>query len=249
LAIYSNKCKRLMFDHAKGYVTRTTSSEWRSLYMTGAVKANMHLSGGVPFRMHNFGLNGSIYFRGEKGGLASQVRKDASRKVGGLMAMSRRMMGKKGKGYMCVLGLDARDVATIEAGPKWEGPGATKALFEMGKILPKALLDIFLVMHNRLGNSLDALSKLAVPGLAIYRDKCKRLKLDHMGGYVTHVVSSEWMTLSMSGCVIDKMALFVEAWVLYNESLTSTASNAGEDILQLLHKRDVENDVAEIQRQ
>ncbi|KAJ3232213.1 hypothetical protein HDU77_000896, partial [Chytriomyces hyalinus] len=204
--------------------------------------------------MHNFGLNGSIYFRGEKGGLASQVRKDASRKVGGLTAMSRRLTGKKGDGYVRVLGSDARDVAAIEAGPKWEGPGATKALVETEKILPKALLDIFLVMHDRLGNSVDALSKLAVPGLAIYGDRCKRLKLDHVGGYVTRVVSSEWMTLSMSGCVADKMALFVEvfifrAWVLYNESLTSTVSNAGGDILQLLHKKHVENDVAEIQRQ
>ncbi|KAJ3235323.1 hypothetical protein HDU78_005268 [Chytriomyces hyalinus] len=152
---------------------------------------------------------------GEKGSLASQVRKDASRKVGGLTAMSRQLIGKKGDGYVCFLGSDARGVAAIEAGPKWEGPGATKVLVKTEKILQKALLDIFLVMHNRLGNSVDMLNKLAVPDLAIYGDKCKQLKPDHVGGYVTRVVSTEWMNLSMcvSGCVIDRKALFVEVFI------------------------------------
>ncbi|KAJ3237900.1 hypothetical protein HDU77_011566, partial [Chytriomyces hyalinus] len=125
-------------------------------------------------------------------------------------------------GYVRFLGSDARDVAVIEAGPKWEGPGATKVLVKTEKILQKALLDIFLVMHNRLGNSVDMLNKLAVPGLAIYRDKCKQLKLDHVGGYVTHVVSTEWMNLSMSGCVIDRMALFVEV-VIFRSSAPAQA--------------------------
>ncbi|KAJ3231358.1 hypothetical protein HDU81_003834 [Chytriomyces hyalinus] len=191
---------------------------------------------------------------GEKGGLASQVRKDASRLIGGLTDMSRRLTGKKGDGYVRILGSDARDVAAIEAGPKWEGPGATKALVETEQVLPKALLDIFLVLHDRLGNSVEALTKLAVPGLAIYGDKCKRLKLDHVRGYITRVVSTPWMSLSVSGCVNDNMALFVEmfifrAWVLHNESLTRTTRAPGEDLLQLLHKRLVEDDVAETQEQ
>ncbi|KAJ3222681.1 hypothetical protein HDU81_009682 [Chytriomyces hyalinus] len=147
----------------------------------------------------------------------------------------------QGDGYVRILGSDSRDVAAIEAGPKWEGPGATKALVETLK-----------VMHDRLDNSVEALAKLAVPGLAIYRDRYKQLKLDHVQGYVTHVVSTPWMSLSMSGCVKDNMALFIQififqAWVLPNKALARSESGTGEEeaIMQLLHNRLVKDDVAE----
>ncbi|KAJ3223649.1 hypothetical protein HDU78_011240, partial [Chytriomyces hyalinus] len=78
---------------------------------------------------------------GEKGGLASQERKDESREIAGQSEMVRRSMGKKGNGYVRILGSEARDVAAIEAGRKWEGAGATKAFVESQHILPKMLRD------------------------------------------------------------------------------------------------------------
>ncbi|KAJ3397349.1 hypothetical protein HDU80_009606, partial [Chytriomyces hyalinus] len=56
--------------------------------------------------------------------------------------MVRRSMGKKGNSYVCILGSDARDVAAIDAGRKWEGAGVTKAFVESQLILPKMLRDI-----------------------------------------------------------------------------------------------------------
>ncbi|KAJ3111364.1 hypothetical protein HK100_002711, partial [Physocladia obscura] len=88
----------------------------------------------------------------------------------------------KGDGYVRVLGASTRDIAAIEAGPKWEGIGGTKSLIECGKIMPKVLRDIFWSTHARLCNSHVALERLVIPGLAIYGDKCKRISLDYVGG-------------------------------------------------------------------
>ncbi|KAJ3235325.1 hypothetical protein HDU77_000280 [Chytriomyces hyalinus] len=83
-------------------------------------------------------------------------------------------MGKRGDGYVRILGSEVRDVAAIEAGGKWEGAGATKAFIESKHILPKILRDILWAMHRRLNNCPVALTEISIPGLAIYGNRCKR---------------------------------------------------------------------------
>ncbi|KAJ3220492.1 hypothetical protein HDU81_011388 [Chytriomyces hyalinus] len=179
---------------------------------------------------------------GEKGGLASQERKDLSRMVGGQSDLSRRAMGKKGDGYVRILGSEVRDVAAIEAGVKWEGAGATKAFIESEHILPKMLRDILWSMHKRLNNCPVALTEISIPGLAIYGNRCKRLSLDHVKGQVTRVESTDWLTLSMSGNVNDNLEVFMEVfllrvWVLHNESIKPNHFSEKGDIFHELRKK------------
>ncbi|KAJ3383371.1 hypothetical protein HDU80_001253 [Chytriomyces hyalinus] len=147
---------------------------------------------------------------GEKGGITSQDRKDEFQRIAGQSKMSRRLSGKKGDGYVRIFESEARDVAAIKAGPKWEGPGATKVFTEMEHVLPKVLRDIFIAMHKRLENAPHVLKTLAVPGLAIYGNKCKRLMFDHAKGYITRVTSSEWQSLYMTGAVKANTCTFLE---------------------------------------
>ncbi|KAJ3228650.1 hypothetical protein HDU78_009620, partial [Chytriomyces hyalinus] len=179
---------------------------------------------------------------GEKGGIASQARKNHGRLVGGQVDMCRRAMGKRGDGYVRIFGSDVRDVAAIEAGEKWEGESATKAFVESQHILPKMLRDILWDMHNRFGKCPDALTQISIPGLAIYGNRCKRLSLDHVKGQVTRVESSDWFTLSMSGNVNENLEVFLEillvrVWVLHNESIKPERISEKRDLFQQLRRK------------
>ncbi|KAJ3101693.1 hypothetical protein HK100_004494 [Physocladia obscura] len=131
----------------------------------------------------------------------------------GMEDLNRRSVGRKGDGYVWVLGASTRDIAAIEAGPRWEGIGGTKSL----------------------ANAHTALGKLVIPALAIYGDKCMRISLDYVEGYITRVVTTKWMGREVSGNVL----------VLESEKLEATKNAAvKENLLKLLHKRVIRKEVA-----
>ncbi|KAI8823799.1 hypothetical protein BJ741DRAFT_654952 [Chytriomyces cf. hyalinus JEL632] len=163
---------------------------------------------------------------GEKSGLASQERKDASRKLPGLDTMPKRMTGKKGDGYIRAFGNGKRDLGAMEAGPTWEGTTGTKSFIETGTVMPKVLRDILWSYTNRCNLSRDVLAKLTVPGMLVFGEKFQRIELDSIGGYVTRVHASGWKTLDLKGSMQSFIDLFLDIYlvrtlVLENEKICS----------------------------
>ncbi|KAJ3110782.1 hypothetical protein HK100_002910 [Physocladia obscura] len=181
---------------------------------------------------------------GEKSGLAGQERKDMSRTLPGLESLSSRNTGKKGDGYIRIFGSAARDVGAMEAGPKWEGPKGTKCFFESG-LMPKILRDILWSYSKKSGHHAEILKQLVIPGVLVYGEGFKRVKLDSIGGYVTRIRSSQWKTLNLSGGVKALTDIFLDIYrllVLQNEAILNQVDSKEDDpddFLERLHEQSV----------
>ncbi|RUP45037.1 hypothetical protein BC936DRAFT_148697 [Jimgerdemannia flammicorona] len=90
---------------------------------------------------------------GEVTGIATAERKNRYRMLNNEAPMKRKIIGKKGDGFVRSVGPQVIDWAASEAGPRWEGRSGTKLL-----------KDIFVTLARKVDFDEDKIRQLDVPG-------------------------------------------------------------------------------------
>ncbi|RUS32739.1 hypothetical protein BC938DRAFT_474466 [Jimgerdemannia flammicorona] len=101
---------------------------------------------------------------GERAGIASTERKNLFRTLANELPTQRKVVGKKGDGYVRSVGQRLVDWASSEAGPYWEGIKGTKLLQECGLVLPRQLKDIFMSLAREVKFDEEKIRAIDVPG-------------------------------------------------------------------------------------
>ncbi|RUS28554.1 hypothetical protein BC938DRAFT_481750 [Jimgerdemannia flammicorona] len=133
----------------------------------------------------------TFFIGGEKSGLASNERKNRYRTLANVNPIQRKVIGKKGDGYVRVFGSIPTDWAASEAGSKWEGNHGTKLIKECGMSLPRTLKDILVNLAYKIKFSEDKLRKLNIVGFIHSGAVLIRTNLDCPAGYVCRYTRGE----------------------------------------------------------
>ncbi|RUP51179.1 hypothetical protein BC936DRAFT_149500 [Jimgerdemannia flammicorona] len=144
-----------------------------------------------PTACLRFEIHALLFFRGEKSGLASNERKNRYRTLANVNPIQRKVIGKKGDGYVRVFGSIPTDWAASEAGSKWEGNHGTKLIKECGMSLPRTLKDILVNLAYKIKFSEDKLRKLNIVGFIHSGAVLIRTNLDCPAGYVCRYTRGE----------------------------------------------------------
>ncbi|CAG8800662.1 10176_t:CDS:2, partial [Gigaspora margarita] len=123
----------------------------------------------------------------EKAGIASSDRKNRNRGLSGINKMRRKIIGKKGDGYLREFGSTITDWAASEVGHKWDGEKGTKLLKECGLSLPKNLKDIFISLSRKINFCEEKIRKIRVPGFILSGAVLIKIILDCPNGYVCRI--------------------------------------------------------------
>ncbi|KAG9284923.1 hypothetical protein G9A89_006301 [Geosiphon pyriformis] len=126
----------------------------------------------------------TLFIGGEVIGLASSERKNRYRTSGNVGPMQRKLIGKKGDGYLRTIGSISTDWAASEAGPKWEGEHGTKFIKECGISLPRTLKDILVKLARNVDFSEQKLRKFNVVGFIHAGAVMVLTNLDCPAGYI-----------------------------------------------------------------
>ncbi|CAG8768171.1 25222_t:CDS:2, partial [Dentiscutata erythropus] len=125
-----------------------------------------------------------FFVGGEKAGVASSERKNRDRQLSNVDKMKRKIVGKKGDGYVREFGSKPTDWAATEGGNRWEGVKGTKLIKECGLSLPKTLKDIFISLSHRINFCEEKMRQISVPGFFFSGAVLIKTKLDFPSGYV-----------------------------------------------------------------
>ncbi|RUP50259.1 hypothetical protein BC936DRAFT_139824 [Jimgerdemannia flammicorona] len=121
---------------------------------------------------------------GERAGIASTERKNLFRTLANELPTQRKVVGKKGDGYVRSVGQRLVDWASSEAGPYWEGIKGTKLLQECGLVLPRQLKDIFMSLAREVKFDEEKIRAIDVPGFIHAGAMLITTKLDCPKGYI-----------------------------------------------------------------
>ncbi|RUP50254.1 hypothetical protein BC936DRAFT_139851 [Jimgerdemannia flammicorona] len=124
---------------------------------------------------------------GEVAGIATTERKNRYRMLSNEVPMKRKMIGKKGDGFVRSVGTQVLEWAASEAGPRWEGQSGTK-LKVAGFSPPRQLKDIFITLARKVDFDEDKIRQLDVPGFVHAGAMVMKVNIDCPKGYVMRYV-------------------------------------------------------------